>query len=70
MGGVCSRHGIEAEYGQGFLFGNFGELEDLGVDGRMILKSTSRNKECVWNDFIWLRTDRSGWLTVMNLRVA
>jgi hypothetical protein len=31
-------------------------LEDLGVDGRKILKSVLKKQgECVWTGFIWLR---------------
>jgi len=34
-------------------------LEDLGVDGRIILKWIKWDEE-VWNGFIWLRTGTKG----------
>jgi hypothetical protein len=51
----------EAEYR--VLGGNFGEsLEDLGIDGMIILKCISQKLRGIWTELIWLRIERSGVL--------
>jgi len=38
-------------------------LEDLAVDGRLILKSILKKWEWwIWTEFVWLRIGRSGRL--------
>jgi hypothetical protein len=31
-------------------------LGDLGIDGRIILQWIKKETECMWTEFIWLRT--------------
>jgi hypothetical protein len=51
--------GRESEYG--VLVGKSeGNLEDLGVDGRIILKFISRKLRGIWTESIWLRIERIG----------
>jgi hypothetical protein len=48
-------------------------LEDLGIDGRIILKFISGKQGWrLWIEFIWLTIGTVGGLvdTIMNLRVA
>ena len=47
--------------------GKFGELEDLGVDGRMLLKSTSRSKHCKGQEWVHLAEDREQVMAVVNI---
>jgi hypothetical protein len=37
--------------------------EDLGIDGRIILKRILDNVRKLWTGFIWLRTGTSGGLS-------
>jgi hypothetical protein len=39
-----------------------GNLEDLGVDGRIMLKYISWKLSGIWAELFWLRTDRRGGL--------
>jgi len=39
-----------------------GILEELGVDGRIILKCISRKLRGIWTELFWLRIERSGGL--------
>jgi hypothetical protein len=75
MGGECRTYGEEKGCIQGFWWGNLRErdnLEDPGVDGRIILRWIFRK----WDgriDWINLAQDRDMWQAllnaVMNLRV-
>jgi len=73
MGNTCSMN--EGEVHIGFCWGNRRErndLEDLGMDGRIILNSKSRKS--VWDmDWIDLAEDRDRWIAlvkaVMDLQV-
>jgi hypothetical protein len=39
------------------------DLEGTGVDCRTILIRILNKQDCMmWNGFIWLRTENSGWL--------
>ena len=74
MGGACSTYG-ERRVAAGCWWGNLRErdhLEDVDVDGRIILKWISRKWD--WGmDWIDLVQDRERWLAlvnaIMNLRV-
>ena len=65
MGDTCSMN--EEEVHIGFCWGNLRErndLEDLGMDGRIILISNSI--KCVWDmDWIDLALDRDSWNAVV-----
>jgi hypothetical protein len=76
MGGVCSAHGVEERRVHGFGGGNLRErdqLEEPGVDGRVILRWIFRKWEVGGMDWIDLAQDRERWRAlvnaVMNLRV-
>jgi len=64
MGGAGSTYGGRAEVHTEFLWGNLRErdhLEDLGEDGRIILRRIFRNcDEGSWTGFIWLRIETGG----------
>jgi hypothetical protein len=73
--GACSAYGGKGEAYTGFLWGNLSErdhLEDLGIDGRVILKWIFRKWDGVM-DWLELAQDRDSWRAhsnaVMNLRV-
>ena len=53
--------GGAAEYGV-LVEKSEGNLEDLGVDGRIILKYISRKLLGIWTELIWVRIERSGGL--------
>jgi hypothetical protein len=38
------------------------QLEDLGIDRRIILKSSSRNRMGIWTRLIWLRIGTGDWI--------
>jgi hypothetical protein len=76
MSGACSTYGGGGEVYAGFWWGNLRErdhLEDLGVDGRIILRWVFRKLDegMDWNDLV---QDRDRWRSlvnvVMNLRVT
>jgi len=66
MGGECSTHELEERCTEGFGGGNLRKrdlLEDLGVDGRTILKGMFKKwNGTVWSGLIWLRTGNGGGL--------
>jgi len=70
MGGACSTYG-EGEVCTGFWWGNLRErdqLEDLGLDGRIILRWIFRNLDMgTRTGLIWLRKGAGGGL--VNLRI-
>jgi hypothetical protein len=66
VGGACSTHGRDEKYITKFLSENpkgRDHSEDLGVDGRSILKCIlGKVGGKVWTGFIWLRIGISGGL--------
>jgi hypothetical protein len=62
---VFSARTYGGEVHGGFWWGNLKEreyLEDLGVDGRIILKMIFNKYEGAWTGLIWLRTGAKSWL--------
>jgi hypothetical protein len=64
MGGACSTYGGRGEVYTGFWWGNLRErddLEDLGIDGRIIFKWIFRKWGVgVWTGLSWLRIGTGG----------
>jgi len=64
MGGACSSYGAEVHIR--FWLGDLRErdkLQDLGVDGRIILKWLLKQWDVgAWTGFIWLRIGTGGRL--------
>ena len=60
MGGACSTCGEEERYVQGF-GGKQDHLEDLGVDGKIILRWIFRKWDAkAWPGLTWLRIGTRG----------
>jgi hypothetical protein len=63
MGGECSLHGKEKNCNRNRYLKRRDHLENLGIDGRKILKWILRKyREREWTGFIWLRIETSGGL--------
>jgi len=64
MGGACSAYGVRGEVHTGFWCGNLRErddLEDPGVDGRIILRWIFRKWHVwLWTVSSWLRIGKVG----------
>ena len=61
IGGACGTYGVAVGVHTGFWWGDLrerGHLEDLGVDGRLILKRIFKKQDRGSRDCIYLAQDR------------
>ena len=69
MGGACSTYEGRGELHRGLWWGNLRErdhLEDLGIDGRIILRWIFRKWDVGWMDWIDVAQDSDKWRAVVN----
>ena len=59
MGGSCDLYGIQERCKQGFGWER-DQLENVGVDGTIILKLVLKTGERAWTRCIWLGKETSG----------